>query len=221
MREHKAFVDWKGSVHAREGVACDACHGGDRSEPLYADAHRGILGASDPRSPIHAYTIPATCGECHQPQLKEFQRSRHFLLLRTDERELRAPTCVTCHGAMHTTALSPAAVADQCRLCHNSESRLLPHIPGEAHATLSLIFYAQTTIQWSEEFLAAARKQGHDVSKATDALKEAEVRFRYSKIKWHSFNFPEILRMVDGAYEAAKRAKELAAREVRRVEKEE
>ncbi len=146
--------------------------------------------------------------------------SRHFLNLRAGGREMRGPTCVTCHGAMHTTILSPEAVADKCRLCHNRESGVLPNIPGEAHATLALIFYARTTLQWSEEFIAAAREQGHNVSEATEVLKEAEVKFRYSKIKWHSFNFPEILRMVDGAYEAAKRAKELAAREVNQAGKE-
>jgi hypothetical protein len=212
----KAYLDWKDSVHDNAGVACDGCHGGDSSAEIYAEAHDGVLAPSNPVSPVHAGNVPGLCGECHGPQLKAFTLSNHFLRVRGNGSEHRGPTCVTCHGAMHTTILSPDKVAEKCRICHSPQTGLFPNMPEEAHATLTLIFYARNTIQWSQELILAAQKEGHKVAEASAALEDAKIKFRYSKIKWHSFNFPEILRMVAGAYEGAKNARELVALEVKK-----
>ena len=212
----RAYADWKDSVHARGGVTCDRCHGGDPRAASAEAAHRGVRPPSDPRSRVRAAAIPAMCGSCHTAQLAEFRRSRHSRVLQAAGGPREAPTCVTCHGAMHTAVLSPGDVADACAACHNASTGLNPNVPEEAHATLDLIFYARNTVHWSGEFVELARRRGYDVGAAAAALAEARRKYEESKVKWHSFDFRRILELVDGAYEAAKEAKRLADRAVTR-----
>src|SRR3972149_10581532 len=61
---HK-FSDYTGSVHERNGIRCEACHGGD---PMSADkttAHTGVFRSSNPRSSIYFKNLPQMCGNCH------------------------------------------------------------------------------------------------------------------------------------------------------------
>ena len=44
------FQEWHASAHARGGVGCEKCHGGDASAADAAVAHRGVLPGSDPKS---------------------------------------------------------------------------------------------------------------------------------------------------------------------------
>ncbi len=211
-----AYLDWKDSVHDQAGVTCDRCHGGNPDKPDRDGAHRGVLGPADPASRVHYSRIPALCGGCHQPQLKEFKQSRHYQVFLSGQGTVRGPTCITCHGSMHTTILAPHNVAETCRRCHNAESGISPNVPEEAHATLDLIFYAKNTVKWSQEFVRMARKQGFPVTKAAAALKNAEEKFHLSEVRWHTFDFHEILTLVDESYESAKKAKHLADEEVTR-----
>jgi formate-dependent nitrite reductase cytochrome c552 subunit len=209
QRAGKAYLDWKETVHAKAGVTCDNCHGGNSSASTEVRAHQGILKPSNPGSPVSSENIPKLCGNCHVPQLMEFLRSKHYRAVRETERTVQGPTCVTCHGSMHTSVPSPVNVAETCSHCHNSKSGLLPHVPEEAHATLGLIFYAKNTIQWSSQFVRMAEAKGYNVQDAAAVLKDAEQKYETSKVKWHSFDFTKILIYVDGAYDSAKKAKRL------------
>ncbi|MEK6775724.1 MAG: cytochrome c3 family protein [bacterium] len=210
MAGGKAFYNWKDSVHDKAGVTCDRCHGGNPAAGVPGKAHAGVLKPADPGSKVHMSNVPTLCGECHQTQWKEFTFSSHYKALISYGGKIPGPTCITCHGSMHTAILSPDNVAEACRRCHNPESRLSPNIPVEAHATLDLIFYAKNTVKWSGEFVTLAREKGYPVTDAAAALKQAEEKFRLAEIKWHSFDFHEILKLVDESYEAAKKAKRLA-----------
>jgi len=206
----QAYLDWQGTAHARSGVTCDKCHGGDPDKSAVMGAHQGVLNPSDPASAVYVENIPKLCGKCHRAQLEEFLRSKHYQTIHADNHKVHGPTCVTCHGSMHTAILSPGNVAEACRQCHNTEKGgLLRRIPDEAHATLSLIFYAKNAIQWSGEFIRMAESRGYAVSEAAAVLKDAEEKYETSKVKWHSFDFKEILENVDGAYQSAKEAKRL------------
>ncbi len=206
----RAYLQWKNTVHDKAGVTCDRCHGGDSSSGTLDGAHRSIRAASDPASPTYAGNIPELCGNCHGAQLEEFARSKHYRILQVRDSILDSPTCITCHGAMNTAILSPANIADACRRCHGREKTGPSSIPEEAQATLSLIYYARNTINWSREFVLLARREGRPTAAAEERLQEAISRFQASKAKWHSFDFREILRLVDGAYESAREAKRLA-----------
>jgi Cytochrome c554 and c-prime len=47
------LADWDHSLHSRNSVECEKCHGGDATtfEPFLA--HRGILNSTNPASPVN------------------------------------------------------------------------------------------------------------------------------------------------------------------------
>ena len=114
------LADWDRSQHGRNSIGCQNCHDGDAStfEPFLA--HRDILSPADPKSPLHATNIPATCGSCHVGPFVSFQDSRHFELLQAGN--TRVATCVTCHGAVDGRALSPKALESRCNTCHGPDA---------------------------------------------------------------------------------------------------
>jgi cytochrome b subunit of formate dehydrogenase len=86
------FVSYQQSVHGKavaagkDGAAvCTDCHG----------SHE-ILAASDPKSPIFKFNVPATCGKCHQGVQTEFMQSIHGQALARGNSQ--APVCTDCHG---------------------------------------------------------------------------------------------------------------------------
>jgi hypothetical protein len=108
--------DWDLSAHARAGVGCDRCHGGDPTtfEPMAA--HRNILHWMNPSSPVNRVNLPKTCGACHTGPFVAFQKSRHFALLQGSNPVV--PTCTTCHGAAGENRPSPKTLEQTCASCH-------------------------------------------------------------------------------------------------------
>lgn len=103
---------WKGSIHAENGIACNACHGGDPKDAANAmNPARGFLGA--PKEPA----IPAFCGRCHVGVMKDYLASAHG-------RKLGAggPTCVTCHSNHQVLKASLDLINEKsCSRCHTYE----------------------------------------------------------------------------------------------------
>jgi predicted CXXCH cytochrome family protein len=101
-------------------AVCSDCHG----------AH-AILAPSDPGSSTFPTNIPKTCGRCHgdarlmpagKAVFADYSKSVHAAAL-LDKGNLKAPTCVSCHG-VHGAA--PPAVGDidkVCGQCHTAERR--------------------------------------------------------------------------------------------------
>jgi hypothetical protein len=110
------LYSWDRSPHQRNNIGCERCHGGNEKVFEEFQAHIGILGPTDPKSPVHPRNLPATCGTCHTGPLVAFQDSRHHQLLQSGER--RGPTCSTCHGEVDGRVLSPKALASRCNECH-------------------------------------------------------------------------------------------------------
>jgi predicted CXXCH cytochrome family protein len=115
-------------------AVCSDCHG----------AH-DILAASDPASRIFPTNIPRTCGTCHgdttlvrQRHIKNAYRDyltsvhAHQLF---DRGNLRAPTCVSCHGVHGAAPPEVGDVTKVCGRCHTAERRAFiagPHAAGMA-----------------------------------------------------------------------------------------
>jgi cytochrome c7-like protein len=114
------LVEWRQSSHAAHRIGCHECHGGDPSSPVQDVAHRGMLAAMHPRSPVHAANLAQTCARCHKPISQAFSISLHQTLVQAGDR--RAPTCATCHGPMSATVPSPAALEARCAGCHPASS---------------------------------------------------------------------------------------------------
>ena len=56
-------LDWRSSMHAQNGIGCEACHGAD---------HRTMDDVAKVKLPT-----PDTCARCHSPQVEQFKRSKH------------------------------------------------------------------------------------------------------------------------------------------------
>jgi hypothetical protein len=122
---------------------------GDLRVAVCSDCHgpHEILPPSDPASRVYVTNIPRTCGQCHGDSSRvgaraavyqEYLTSVHAREL-LDKGNLRAPTCVSCHG-VH--GASPPAVGDVnkvCGRCHAAEQRYFlagPHPAGMAKNNL-------------------------------------------------------------------------------------
>lgn len=114
------LADWPESAHARHGVGCDRCHGGDPTTFVPQDAHRGILGSRRAASPVNRANLPYTCASCHAGEVASFVKSRHLAVLQ--QGSANAPSCSTCHGAMTARRPSPPAFEEACARCHTAES---------------------------------------------------------------------------------------------------
>jgi len=103
---------WRGSIHAENGIACNACHGGDPTDAANAmNPARGFLGA--PKE----IAIPAFCGRCHVGVLADYLASAHGRALGKG-----GPTCVTCHGNHQVFKASLQLINEKtCTQCHTFE----------------------------------------------------------------------------------------------------
>jgi hypothetical protein len=103
---------WKGSIHAENGIACNACHGGDPNDAANAmSPARGFLGAPKETA------IPAFCGRCHVGVMKDYLASAHGKSLGKG-----GPTCVTCHSNHHVVKASLELINEKnCSHCHSFE----------------------------------------------------------------------------------------------------
>src|SRR3989304_3074529 len=201
---HK-FSDYTGSVHDRNGVRCEACHGGD---PVHADkiaAHKGVFRSTDPKSAIYFRNLPQTCGKCHGEELVNFSRSRHYAELKTSG---RGPTCVTCHGSMGTFILTSGQIREFCTVCHNSQRGILPNVPRELENVLTMMELTNTLVSWSEEFVAEAQKAKKETSESEKQLAIARNTIKHAKLTWHTFRMEEVTKKINDAYSAAKKARE-------------
>ena len=201
---HK-FSDYTGSVHDRNGVRCEACHGGD---PVHADktaAHKGVFKSTDPKSAIYFRNLPQTCGKCHGEELVNFSRSRHYAELKTSG---RGPTCVTCHGSMGTFILTSGQIREFCTVCHNNKRGILPNVPQEVVNVLSMMELAGTVVSWSEESVKEAQKGKNSTPESEKQLALAMNYMKHARLSWHTFRMEDVTANIKSAYSAAKKARE-------------
>ncbi|HEY2772717.1 MAG TPA: multiheme c-type cytochrome [Candidatus Binatia bacterium] len=178
-----SFGEWKASEHARSGVACEKCHGGDPSATQMEAAHKGILPSSDPASRTSSRNVAATCGTCHKDQFHAYEGTTHAKEFRQDT---VAATCVTCHGAMATSLPSPAEITSRCIVCHDK--------PVEARAALSWLVAAKIQLYKTKQSLDAAQAAVPDWH--ADAIKrfhDMEQSYHKVTVDWHSFDLQRSL----------------------------
>jgi predicted CXXCH cytochrome family protein len=129
-------------VHARRGLSCAACHGGDpkRGGMEAHDRRAGFVGAPRPAQ------VPAFCASCHSrpdlmrrfnpklptDQLARYLTSVHGQKLRAGDTQVA--TCISCHGVHPVRGLADAAspvfatnVPRTCARCHADVARMAPY----------------------------------------------------------------------------------------------
>jgi HSP20 family molecular chaperone IbpA len=176
--------DWQRSAHARRGVGCEQCHGGDPWTDHPTEAHRGVLDPSNARSLVHAANLTVTCGQCHRPIASAFAESRHQSLL--DAGDARAPTCATCHGAMRARTVTPSELEARCASCHPGDSPLAGY-PLVMRTSLERLDAARLRC---DELAAAVGGVANDARRLTLklAVSAAHYTLREAVAAAHAFN---------------------------------
>lgn len=180
-------ADWDWSAHGAADVGCDACHGGDPEAPDLVGAHERVLRSTNPASPVHFRQIPSTCGTCHPDQHQAFETSRHSELVRNGV--TRAPTCLTCHGAVAANFPDTRGIGSVCASCHGptgsapmseyqTQVRLMRELISDDRYQLALV---RTVIAHTR---SGARREELEA-----AYREAEAPLAEATAAWHSFTF--------------------------------
>lgn len=143
-----SLEEFAGSIHARKGLTCTSCHGGDASSD---DMDQAMGKAAGFKGHIQRTRIPTLCAKCHSDaaymrgynpslrtdQFSQYQTSVHGKLL--SKNDTRVAVCTDCHRA-HTiraandpqSSVYPLNVAKTCANCHaNSEQMKGYNIPTD------------------------------------------------------------------------------------------
>jgi peroxiredoxin len=134
MTQH--LIEWRQSVHGRNGVTCTDCHGGSALATTAVGAHAAHVNDSDPLSATNIRSLHRTCGRCHQQTVRLAEQNPHFQLLQRGERI--APSCVTCHGEVAADRPVPARVQAGCDQCHGARGPF-PHPEYGVSVRLSIM----------------------------------------------------------------------------------
>lgn len=176
-----SFTEWKASSHAKSGVSCEKCHGGDPKKSDPAEAHKDVLPATDPKSLVSSERIAAMCGSCHEKEHKAFLSTVHA----EPDDEDRA-TCMTCHGSMATSLPTPAELRTRCAVCHDK--------PVEAQASLAVLANAKIQLYRTARNLASVRDRDPKWHEgAITRLHELERSFGTIQLEWHTFEMKKVL----------------------------
>jgi hypothetical protein len=184
---------WQGSIHAENGIACNACHGGDPKDEVNAmSPARGFLGKPKETD------IPAFCGRCHVGVLKDYQSSLHGKALGRG-----GPTCVTCHGNHLVLKASLELINEKnCSRCHSYQQAA--KIKGVMARTEGRIVAIDTGIakfkqqgfdtERLEKGLFAVRNSFHSLFHTVDA---AKVENELARIETDLRKLDELLANID------------------------
>ena len=190
------FTDWQSSVHAKSGVECQSCHGGDATQSAKAQAHAGMLPSTKPKSPIYYTEIPATCGKCHSPEFAAFRKSAHYKEL---QRNGNGPNCVTCHGAMANHVIDSHSMQMTCSLCH--------HQPIDAYKARAALEEAADSLRRLNGEIQSALSTGlTDPSAQKKTYQLLADRLHQAKVDWHAFQTDQVFagaKDISGKAEAA------------------
>jgi NapC/NirT cytochrome c family protein/cytochrome c3-like protein len=109
----KAATDLMGAkdVHAKAGLSCVDCHGGDATSSTKHVAHgKGFTG-----KPVSAAVATAMCGKCHAKPAENYAKGPHHV----EKAGRNNPRCYTCHGAHGVQTASIDLIAEPlCTTCH-------------------------------------------------------------------------------------------------------
>ncbi len=176
------YVEWERSAHAKAGITCDKCHGGDPAEPDAQKTHQTVLKSHRTKSPLYYTQIPETCGTCHVAELDEFKKSAHYKELKDSE---HGPNCVTCHGSMAIRIPEPRQLSQTCSVCHRERD-----MAREALVTLN--FAGSALKKWGDA-LETAKKRGALKPEQEAALKVQKEAFTQVRRKWHAFAMKDVV----------------------------
>lgn len=195
------YLDWHFSPHARAGIGCDKCHGGDSSSRDLGRAHKGVLPVAQEASRLSRLNLPHTCGSCHNAIVNSFVESTHYDRLKSTG---LGPTCNTCHHHMASTvATDPSEASALCAYCHNTINGLQPQrpdIPLRARRVVESIGRANYLVMLVDELLARAKKSKIGAADETEDSRLLHNLLIETKVSWHAFNLDGVKLKADKAF---------------------
>jgi predicted CXXCH cytochrome family protein len=141
--EDPVAVNWKNDVHAKAGIGCETCHGGN---PNTDDMDVAKAKETGFKGSPKRVDIPALCGKCHSnaefmkrynpllpvDQLEKYGTSVHGKKIRQGDN--RVAQCASCHGAHGIRKVndpqSPVYASNlpkMCAGCHADEKYMAPY----------------------------------------------------------------------------------------------
>ena len=171
-------------VHAKAGLSCHDCHGGNPDPTLGEDMDVAMDAglAVNPYQGMPKRTeIPALCGRCHSDpafmkrfrpdaridQEQEYWTSQHGQALR--QGDIRVATCIDCHGVHSILSASspdssvyPTQVAETCHGCHSDGGKMAGYLLPDGNP-LPIDQYSR----WRRSIHAAAMFEKEDLTAPT------------------------------------------------------
>jgi hypothetical protein len=142
---------------------------GDTKVAICADCHgtHAVKKASDPTADVYPLNVPKLCASCHSdPELMEpygiptnqyeiYEKSVHGEAL-IGNKDVRAPSCASCHGSHAAKPPNDTEVVEVCGRCHTATQALYEQ---SLHARLEAVAPKCWTCHGT-----------HDVSQPSEAL---------------------------------------------------
>ena len=151
------------SVHGRENILCQSCHGGDPTKLDYEAAKApgtGFIGIPNKRQ------IAETCGGCHSnveamnfygirtDQLARYKTSGHGKKL-FGERNSQVAVCSDCHGyhkvlpiADPNSPVYPLNIPKTCNRCHGDEKLMASYgLPADIFKTYAASVHGKALLE--------------------------------------------------------------------------
>jgi len=196
--------EWKQSVHFRNNVTCDGCHGGDPSlkrdqfeneevfknrSHLQRDREFWLISRTDSlfTSAARGRSVSYFCGKCHSNIKEKHLGSPHG--------DLGSPTCLYCHGqGSHAITESTVEIIDtrsrsqggRCATCHRAATM----------ETVSNIYHilvnAQLQLENSTKLYNWLEKQGYKNLAMEKMYHHSHETLSQLRQTFHSFNMREI-----------------------------
>jgi predicted CXXCH cytochrome family protein len=131
------------NVHARKGLTCVACHGGD---PSADDPDKAMSRASGFKGKIKRRQIPELCASCHSDaermkkynpglrvdQFQQYKTSVHGM--KWAKGDSKVAVCTDCHGVHDLrppsdprSKVHPTNIASTCAHCHADPDYMKPY----------------------------------------------------------------------------------------------
>ncbi|MFH1716631.1 MAG: hypothetical protein ABIF19_04720 [Planctomycetota bacterium] len=196
--------EWTQSIHFRNNVTCDGCHGGDPSvkrdqsdsEEVFKDRshlHRDreflLISRTDSlfTSAVRGRSVSYFCGKCHSDIKEKHLGSPHG--------ELGNPTCLYCHGmGSHAIQESSPDMVDvrsrseggRCAICHRAATM------ETVSNIYNILVNAQSQLENSSKLYDWLEKHGYKnlaMDKMHHNSRETLSQLRQT---FHSFNMREI-----------------------------
>lgn len=157
--KNQNMLHYTQSVHAKNNVTCESCHGGGHNVKNIAKNEVSNL-----------------CGKCHGSHKKDFNNSVHMAVMKKGN--VNAPTCTDCHGSHKIIRGKISVESEACLKCHLDEKKF----PGDEKGSASFVKHYKTSIHASvdsEGLLEAAGCvdcHGNHVIENKDNPKESTVK---------------------------------------------